>query len=844
MYGCRRISMFKLPIDDVLQELKETLRTRTNAVLVAQPGAGKTTRIPLALLDEPWLEGRRILMLEPRRIAARSAARFMAASLGEQVGETVGYRVKLDSRTGPKTRIEVVTEGILTRMLQSDPALEQAGIVIFDEFHERNLHADLGLALCLQSQALLRDDLRILVMSATLDTGPVVELLGKAPIIYSEGRNFPIETHYVIRRSDTRIESQVALAIKNAIDTHREGDILAFLPGAAEIRRTEARLHELRLGDNIQIAPLHGTLSQEDQDRAISPPIVGKRKIVLATSIAETSLTVEGVRIVIDCGLMRVPRFSPRTGMAHLETIPVSRSSADQRRGRAGRLGPGSCYRLWTEEEHRNLAVRGTPEIEEADLAPLMLELAVWGVNDPSELQWLDLPPAAAVSQARGLLTWLGAISKIGTITAHGQQMAELGLHPRLSHMILRGKQIGAGKLACELAAILNERDFIRNLPDSMQADLRLRVETLWEVERSHNPTVHFEYAVDIQACRRVIAEAKQWLQQLRISPTEERDIRQCGILLAFAYPDRIAQRRGTGGYLLSNGRGAVLTSAQYLSNEPYLVAAELDDQGSDGRIYRAAPVELIELEKYFSEEIEAESEVVWDRAVQAVRARKREKLGAMVLKETQIHNPASDQGLKALVEGIQEEGLAILPWNKASRQLQQRMSFMHHVDSSWPEATDDALLLRLEDWLTPHLLGMKSRNDLQKLNVAMMLESWLSWQERKALDEYAPTHINVPSGSRIPIDYSEPSAPALAVRLQEMFGLADSPRIGNGRIPLTIHLLSPAQRPVQVTRDLASFWKDAYYEVKKDLKGRYPKHYWPEDPWNAVPTNRARPRH
>ncbi|MFD2170391.1 ATP-dependent helicase HrpB [Tumebacillus lipolyticus] len=814
--------MVTLPIDTVLPALSESLRTRQNAVLVAAPGAGKTTRVPLALLDEPWLLGKKIVMLEPRRLAARSAAAYMARQLGESVGETVGYRVRMDARVGPKTRIEVITEGVLTRMLQDDPALEEVGIVIFDEFHERNLHGDLGLALCLQSQGLLREELRILVMSATLEAGAVAKLLGEAPILISEGRSFPVETRYLSRRAEGRIEQLVARTIKAAL-AQEEGDLLVFLPGTGEIRRVEASLREMGLGAGVRVAPLHGSLLREEQDAAIAPSAAGERKVVLATSIAETSLTVEGVRVVIDSGLMRVPRFSPRTGMSHLQTIAVSRASADQRRGRAGRVAPGICYRLWAEQEDARLAAQSTPEIYEADLAPLALELAVWGVRDPAELDWLDTPPRAAFAQARELLVQLGALEADGALTAHGKRLAAIGLHPRLAQMMLAGERLQLGGLACELAALLSERDAL----SEPSADLRLRVEAL----RAG------------QVDRRIIAEANRWKRTLSLAPDVREEVDCSGLLLAFAFPDRIAQRRGNGRYLLRNGRGAAFAQEQPLAFHSYLVAAELDDRGTDSRIFLAAPVEEGQIIEHFGEQIEVERLVEWDRSSKAVRARKRERLGAMLLKEVPLASPSAEETLDALLSGIAEEGLDLLPWTKASRQLQQRIAFLHHHRADWPDVSHKALIETLPDWLAPHLYGMKSREELQRLQMVTLLEAMLSWEQRQELERAAPTHLTVPSGSRILIDYADVEAPVLAVRLQELFGLRETPHIAGGKVALTLHLLSPAHRPVQVTRDLASFWQHAYFEVKKDLKGRYPKHYWPDDPHSALPTHRAKPR-
>jgi ATP-dependent helicase HrpB len=829
-----------LPIDSVIPLLKDTLQSRSSAVLTAQPGAGKTTRVPLALLEEAWLAGCRILMLEPRRLAARAAAHYMAATLGEQVGETVGYRVRLDTKVGPKTRIEVITDGVFTRMVQSDPELSDVGLVIFDEFHERSLQADLGLALCLQSQAILREDLRILVMSATLNAESVSELLHHALIISSEGKVFPVDTRYLIEPLSGSIEAAVAGVIKNAV-RDEQGDILVFLPGIAEIRRVESRLKDAGLAEQANIVALYGNLSQEAQDRAISASPAGVRKIVLSTSIAETSLTVEGIRIVIDSGLMRIPRFSPRTGMTRLETVQVSKASADQRRGRAGRLSAGICYRLWTEIEHRGLVPHTTPEILEADLASLTLELAVWGIHDAGELLCLDKPPAGAFGQARKLLSALGAIEDNGRITTHGQAMAELGVHPRLAHMMLKAVSLELGGLACEIAAVLSRRDLFREDPG---ADLRLRMEALRTAGKAagRGTTLVRGFLADHLACRQCLTEASLYKRQLGISVHSEGDIEAVGILLAFAYPDRIAQQRGKERFLMSSGRGAILIKQQMLSNATYLVAAELDDQGADSRIYLAAPVSTAELEQYFGDDIEKERHIVFDSTAQAVRARIRHKLQSLILKETTMNAPDPEAVCSSLIQGIAQEGLGILPWKHAARQLQQRITFMHQFEPEWPDAGESALTENLREWLGPHLYGLKSREDLQKLDLISILGGLLSWGQSKEMEELFPTHVTVPSGSRIPIDYSDLEAPKLSVRLQEMFGLESTPRIARGRIPLTLHLLSPAQRPIQVTQDLASFWETTYFEVKKDLKGRYPKHYWPDDPLSAIPTNRTRP--
>ncbi|RAU99527.1 ATP-dependent helicase HrpB [Paenibacillus sp. YN15] len=880
----------RLPVEEALPSLKAALGRGGGAVLVAPPGAGKTTRVPLALLGEPWAEGKRILMLEPRRLAARSAARYMASALGEQVGQTVGYRVRMDSRVGPKTRIEVITEGILTRMLQEDPELAGVAAVLFDEFHERSLHADLGLALCLQAQELLNSDLKLVVMSATLEAEPVAALMGEVPVVVSTGRAYPVETRYAAKRPEGRLEDRTAAAVAAAL-RECQGDILVFLPGAGEIRRTEERLLSLLGGPGsaVQVLPLHGSLPQEAQDRALAPGEPGTRKVVLATSIAETSLTVDGVRVVVDAGLSRVPRFSPRTGMTRLDTVPVSVASADQRRGRAGRQGPGVCYRLWPEQDQGQLPARTAPEILEADLAPLCLELAAWGAA-PEELRWLDAPPAAALAQARGLLRRLGALGADGAVTPHGRAMAGLGLHPRLAHMALKARELGLHALGCELAALLGERDVLRAAEGAAaNADLRLRVEAL---RHAGGEARSLGLRADPAALARVRQEASWWRRELDSLPAPagsgttfplarpapapaghgttfplaepapapagsgaaspqplllpsgpDGELAFCGLLLAFAYPDRIGQQRSRGRYLLSNGRGAVMAADQPLAGVPYLVAAELDDQGADSRIYLAAPVELDHLETYLKEGLEEEEAVEWEEAAQAVRAKSRVRLGALILREKRLQNPPPSLVAKALLAAIAKEGLEALPWTKTSRQLLQRLRFMHLADPSWPDVSEETLLATLPEWLGPYAEGLRSKQELARLNLGEALTGLLDWSRRQELDRCAPTHLQVPSGSRIPVDYSDPGQPYMAVRLQELFGLTETPRIGGGRVSVVIHLLSPAQRPVQVTRDLAGFWRETYFEVKKDLKGRYPKHYWPDNPLEAVPTNRVRPK-
>jgi ATP-dependent helicase HrpB len=851
-----------LPIEPVLPALAAALADAGCAVLQAPPGAGKTTRVPLALLDASWLGGRKILLLEPRRLAARAAARWMAHTLGEHPGQTVGYRVRRDSAVGPATRIEVVTEGILTRMLQSDPAIEAAGLVVFDEFHERSLHADLGLALALQSRALLRPDLRLLVMSATLEGAPVSALLGGAPIITSEGRSFPVETRYLPRRPEGRLESAVASAVRQAL-ADDEGDILVFLPGMGEIRRTQELLDQVRssefevrrgppveLGTSnselVSVLPLHGSLTSEEQDRAILPSLPGQRKVVLATSIAETSLTIEGIRVVIDGGLSRVPKFSPRTGMTRLTTVRVSRSSADQRRGRAGRIAPGVCYRLWAAEEDHHLLPRSTPEILEADLAPLALELAVTGVTDPAELAWLDPPPAAALAEGRALLRQLGALDGEDRITAHGRELAELGTHPRLGHLLLSGRSAGVGRLAGQLVALLEERDVLRSPDGPPDPDLQPRIDL---VASGQTPPVYHGMQVDRGALHRVRQEAREWTRQLRGTPKVVAPL-SAAALLALAYPDRVAQRREgqAGRFILRNGMGA-FTSAPAFALADYLVAAELDGDRRESRIWLAAVLTREELLDLFTDQVEREELVEWSEPEGVLKAVLRERLGAIVLREAPLRSPDPALVAAAVAGLIRREGLEVLPWSDEARSLRERLAFVHQLADSggiagnWPDVSDAALLAALPAWLGSRLESVRRRADLARIDLADALVGLTGWQERRALDELAPTHLQVPSGSCIRVSYADPSAPVLAVRLQEVFGLTETPRVGGGRMPVTMHLLSPAHRPVQVTQDLASFWRSSYFDVRKDLRGRYPKHHWPEDPLAAEPTRRAKPK-
>jgi ATP-dependent helicase HrpB len=825
-----------LPIDEVLPELCSALLHGRNAVVEAPPGAGKSTVVPIALLDQPWLRGGKLLMLEPRRLATRAVATRMAVTLGEDVGDTVGYRMRMETRVSRRTRIEVVTEGVFTRMLQSDPALEGVGGVLFDEFHERSLHADTGLAFALDSQENLSPELRLLVMSATLDGEAVAKLLGGAPRITAAGRMFPVEVRHVgaglplLPGGREEPLPAVVRAIKRAL-AEAEGDMLVFLPGAGEIRRVQGMLSDA--GAAVDVLPLYGELAGSEQDVALRPAKPGRRKIVLATNIAETSLTIDGVRIVVDAGLERRSLFDPSSGMNRLELQRISRASAEQRAGRAGRTAPGVCYRLWGEGGERSLAAYAPPEVCVSDLAPLALDLAVWG-TDAAQLRWLDPPPAATLASSRDLLKRLGALDGAGKVTPHGRSMQEFPAHPRLAHMLLKARELGAGSLAAELAALLSDRDVLRAGGGPRDSDVRTRLEAL------HRGTV------DRATLERIRRAQRSFEQQLGAG-TRSADV-AAGVLLGLAYPDRIARRRGGGEarYQLSSGRGAVFASTESIAREEFIVAVDLDDREREARIQLAAPLARQDLLEYFSAQLVRADELAWDERTEAVVARRVLKLGELIIEEKPLADVPREAATAAMLEGIRSLGLEALPWDDDSRDFRARAEFVRALGRSdladWPDFSMDALA-RDPGWLEPFLEGITRRSSLSRLPLLDALRSRLSYDQQRRLDEFAPTHIGLPTGTRTRIDYRSDNAPIASMRMQEVFGLAATPRIGGGSVPVTFELLSPARRPLQVTRDLASFWRNAYVEVRKDMRGRYPRHYWPEDPLQAEPTRRAKPR-
>ncbi|MBR9883375.1 MAG: ATP-dependent helicase HrpB [Oceanospirillales bacterium] len=840
--------MQPLPIDAILPELQRTLASHHEAVLEAPPGAGKTTRVPLALLNESWLQGQKILMLEPRRLAARAAAEQLARQLGEKAGETVGYRVRLDNRVSERTRIEVVTEGILTRMLQTDPALEGVGLLIFDEFHERSLDADLGLALALQGRELLRDDppLKLLIMSATLDGEAIAGLLGNAPVVRSQGRSYPVHTLYTgAAESGEWIEPRICKVIDQAL-LEQHGSLLVFLPGQGEIRRVQALLEEqLSNRPDLILAPLYGDLSLDQQQQAIAPAPAGKRKIVLATAIAETSLTIEGIDVVIDSGLSRQAAFDPATGMNRLHTRRVSAASAAQRAGRAGRLGPGTCYRLWSQGQQEQLSPFTAPEMQTADLAPLSLALLAWGVDNPDELSWLDPPPKAAWQQAITLLERLGAchIQSDGRLrlSDYGNEMAKLPTHPRLAHLLLTGVKHGLLPLAADIAALLSERDPLHE----GGSDLYLRLD--WLHQRPGQQNTGSQRAL-LQRLKQLSTQYRRLAQDAGVASCNvdnPDDPRWIGFLLAAAYPDRIAQTRKNGGshYRLATGRGAELEVTDPLCREPWLVVAELSGRQGDARdrIRRACALNPALFQRELAELVLEDERVEWDESQQRLIAEQQRRVGELVLERTPLPSPSPDTRNGALCRLIRKKGLSLLPWNEEINLWRERVAFCHQHDDQggWPDLSDSALLDSLEQWLSPWLDSVSHINHFSRLDLFAILKTQLPWPLPQQLDERAPERIQVPSGARLRIDYSE-TPPVLAVKLQEMFGCTATPVIGFG-VRLKLHLLSPARRPLQVTQDLEGFWRNGYAEVKKEMKGRYPKHPWPDNPLEAVATARTK---
>lgn len=804
-----------LPIHAVLEPLKTSLAAVNVAVLAAPPGAGKTTVVPLALLDEPWLGDGKVLVLEPRRLAARAAAERMASSLGEQAGDTVGHRTRLQTRIGPRTRIEVITEGVFTRMILDDPGLEGIGAVLFDEFHERSLDADLGLALARETQGLLREDLRLLVMSATLDIAGVSTLLGGAPVIEAEGRIFPVDTRYLGRNAAERIEDAAARAVRLALG-EETGSVLVFLPGQGEIHRTAQRLKETVRDAAVDIAPLYGALDANDQNRAIRPAERGRRKVVLATSVAETSLTIEGVRVVIDGGLSRAPRFEASSGLTRLATVRVSRSSAEQRRGRAGRVEPGVCYRLWDEEATRGLVAHQRPEILEADLTAFALDLARWGARTTEGLALLDQPPAGAFAEARKVLERLGALDADGGLTAHGRRLTRVPLPPRLAHMAAVASDAGDAAQGARMAAVLSEPGLGGN-----DVDLR---ERLREFGRDRSPRA-----------RDAMKLVDRWARAAGGGQGGEADP---GALLAEAFPERVAKARGKPGeVLLASGRGAFVEPTDLLAREPWLAVAELGGGDARDRIRLAAPVEPAALERRIETEDRLSREPSGRMTMRRVR-----RIGAIVMDEKVVGAPDRAAITAALKGEVERDGLADLKWGERAAGLRARLAFLGGLDASWPDVSDAGLLATRETWLWPLLEQVQALDAIADPALEAGLKALVPWDRQRALEELAPARLQTPLGSAV-IDYAAPGGPRVDIRVQELFGVTAHPTVGGGRTPLTLALLSPARRPVQVTKDLPGFWAGSWAAVRAEMRGRYPRHPWPEDPTKAEATSRAKPR-
>lgn len=827
--GAMRAFDQPLPIDDALPALKQALQARSNAVLVAPPGAGKTTRVPLALLDEAWTSGGKIIVLEPRRLAARAAAARMAATLGEPVGATVGLRVRLESRISARTRIEVVTEGVFARMILDDPLLDGVAAVLFDEFHERSLDADQGLAFALDAQAGLREDLRILPMSATIDGARVAALLGDAPVIESAGRAFPVATHYLGRDPRQRLDEAVADAVMRTLRAET-GSILVFLPGQSEITRTARLLAERNLGDGVDIAPLFGAMEARDQDRAVSPTLAGRRKVVLSTSIAETSLTIEGVRVVIDAGLARVPRYEPDLGLTRLETVRVSRASADQRRGRAGRTEPGACYRLWEEAATGAFEAFAKPEILAADLSPLLLDCAAWGVGDPLALAWLDPPPAPALKEARALLTAIEAVDADGRLTEMGRHLSSLALPPRLARMIVSAAPAGEAMLAAEIAAILSERGLGGDGTDLVERIERFRRDRGGRAQDMRRLARGWARTASTETASKEVGQG-------------EGESARAGPVLALAYPDRVAVARGQpGSFTMENGRAARLEPYDRLAREPTLAIAEMAGSAGASRILLAAPIAAEEIEALSG--VSESLSMGYDAASASLKARSVRRYRRLVLQETTAPLTLDAAAAALLARGLAQAGIGRLPWSKAQRQVRNRIAFLTASGSpDWPDLSDQALAENAETWLAPAIEGVRGLSGITAEHLENALASLLPWHERRRIDTEAPAFFEAPTGTHLAIDYEAEGGPAISVRVQELFGLATHPSIAGGRVPLTINLLSPAHRPVQVTKDLPGFWKGSYAAVRVEMKGRYPRHPWPEDPAAALPTTRVKPR-
>lgn len=838
-----------LPVEQSLPEIKHVLNKYNTLVLQAPPGAGKTTRVPLALLNEPWLENKKILLLEPRRLAAKSCASHMASMLGEKVGQTVGYRIRLETKVGSDTWIEVITQGVFTRMIQGNPGLEDIGLVIFDEFHERSLQNDLGFALCNDAAQVFCDDLKILIMSATMDVSAVSSLMDDAHIVSSHGRQYDVNTIY--RGPGTSgghavFSAQVCLmTIKKALEETQE-DILVFLPGVGEIRKVQSLAEEAQW-PGVLILPLYGNLSFDQQHKVFSPSNLGQRKIILATSIAETSITIDGIGVVIDSGLMRVPRFSPRTGMTHLETIPVSKATADQRQGRAGRLSNGVCYRLWSEYEHRLLKPFTPPQILSADLCSLVLELAAWGTTDPLQLKWIDSPDPVAFKQAQTLLISLGGLDQEGRITAHGKKMVRTGLHPRLAHMVIKSDEKGAGNFACLIAAILEERDILKPNQGMIDPDFRYRLEIMQTAINQRKKQVR-QVFVKQNLVKKIIKTYSKIAASLSIKQGTIEDS-DPGELLALAYPDRIAKKRVNfeNRYLTALGKGASFFQPNSLSKSEYIVALHLDGKGKDAKIFLAVPISRESIEKEFSNQFETKKELVWDENRAAIKATEQVRYKKILIQESNLNKIDPEKAADLLLAQIQKRGLQSLPWTKKVISFKQRAVFLKKLNQydKITDLSDSALLDRLDQWLKPFVYGISSLRQLEKIDFKSAFFSLLTWDEQQIIEKNAPTHLVVPSGSKLPLQYSSQgkilSSPVLKVRLQEIFSMISTPTIAG--VPVTVHILSPASRPVQITNDLKSFWENTYQDVKKDLMGRYPKHYWPDDPFTALPTSRVRPK-